>query len=89
MNDLTPASDSFSHSSDDLVSIERVFINHLRRFIAQGRDVGWREAPAVFAAISSGEPDEAVTNLFRSAMERLLDSEHIFVDENGGNRLVR
>ena len=85
------SSDSFDFSPDDPITIERAFIAHLRRFIAQGRDVSWRDAPAVFAAISSGRDDELLTTLFRTAMESLLDSEHIFIEqlENGGNRLVR
>jgi hypothetical protein len=44
----------------------------------------------VFAAISSGREDELLMNLFRTAIETLLDDECIFVEEgNGGNRLVR
>ena len=90
IDDLTLASDEFDFLPHDPISIERAFIAHLRRFIAQGRDVSWREAPAVFAAISSGREDELLMNLFRTAMESLLDSEHIFVEElNGGNKLVR
>ena len=40
------SSDSFDFSPDDPITIERAFIAHLRRFIAQGRDVSWRDAPA-------------------------------------------
>jgi hypothetical protein len=89
MDDLKLASDSFDFLPDDPLSIQRAFIAHLRRFIAQGRAISWREAPAIFAAISSGRDDELLTNLFRTAMETLLDDECIFAEEhNGGARLV-
>jgi hypothetical protein len=90
MDGLKLTSDSFAFVPHDPNSIEHAFIAHLRRFIGQGRDVSWREAPSVFAAISGGHEDELLTNLFRTAMETLLDDECIFVEEmNGGNKLVR
>jgi hypothetical protein len=68
---------------------QKVFLAHLNRFIGQGRDVSWREAPSVFATISSGQEDEQLTNIFRTAMETLFDDELIFAEEfNGGQKLV-
>jgi hypothetical protein len=80
----------FQFFPDDAISAQKVFLAHLYRFIGQGRDVSWREAPSIFATISSGQEDEQLTNIFRTAMETLLDDECIFVEEmNGGNKLVR
>jgi hypothetical protein len=89
MEDRKLTSDCFQFYPDDAISAQKVFLAHLYRFIAQGRDVSWREAPAVFAAISSGEEDAQLANIFRTAMETLFDDECIFAEEfNGGNKLV-
>ena len=53
--------------------------------------MSWQDAPAAFAFASSDAGVETLTNLFRAAMEDLLDSGEIRVERlaGGGNRLVR
>lgn len=89
MDDRKLTSELFQVFPDDAISAQKVFLAHLYRFIGQGRDVSWREAPAIFAAISSGEEDAQLTNIFRTAMETFFDDELIFAEEhNGGSKIV-
>ena len=91
MNTLTLSSDAFSFSLSNPAAVEGAFLAHLARFEAQDRDVSWQDAPAAFAFASSDAGVETLTNLFRAAMEDLLDSGEIRVERlaGGGNRLVR
>ena len=50
----------------------RAFLEHLRRFARQDRDVSWTSAPEVFASTYGKGAEEAVTNSLRGAMEILL-----------------
>jgi hypothetical protein len=87
MNATNLASASFDYSTFDPASVERAFLEHLRRFAQQSRDLPWETAPAVIAAISGDAGDES---LFRDAMETMLDSGVIVVERlpDGGNRLI-
>ena len=91
MTTLTLSSTEFDFSSTNPADVERAFLAHLERFEQQNRDVSWQEAPAAFAVASSDAGVETLTNLFRAAMEDLLDSAEIRVERlaDGSNRLVR
>ena len=68
----------------------RAFLEHLRRFARQDRDVSWTSAPEVFASTYGKGAEEAVTNSLRGAMESCFDRGEIRVERlpDGSNKLI-
>jgi hypothetical protein len=86
----TLASDVFTFSNfSSRRDVAAVFAAHVTRFEHQNRDVSWKEAPAVFAAVIGDDDDKETIRQFRGALEDLLDSGAIIVDRlpDGSNRL--
>jgi hypothetical protein len=83
------ASNCFNFSTSDPSSVSRAFVAHIERFQRQNRDVSWQDAPFAFAGVYAEGNEESTTNLFRRAMEDLLDAGAISVErlQDGSNRL--
>jgi hypothetical protein len=85
-------SPAFHFFCSNRAEVQRAFLAHLARFSRQFRDVSWQDAPGAFSRVY-GEGDaeaDTLANLFRGAMEQLLDNGEICVERvDGGNRLVK
>ena len=78
-------------SPSNRVDSRRAFLEHLRRFTRQDRDVDWTSAPETFAETYGQGADDATANALRGAMESCFDRGDIRVErlpDGSSNRLI-